>query len=177
MRPVARKWGYLCAVTLSVGVFPVMTLAQTQASWGTASTPSDKPAASSSAAVADIPFVSPDAANFQVASAPDAWGGPRGDHPVTLSDRVVRYTIQATLDPVKHTVDGKQTLTWRNRSEQPICSDLPAHVPQRLRGPRQHLHDRAAQHGSGFRSNVDSLKDGDWGYIELNKVAARWRRR
>jgi hypothetical protein len=119
MRPVARKWGYLCAVTLSVAVFPVMTQAQTPASSATASTPSSAPV-SASPAVADIPFVAPDAANFQVPSAADAWGGPRGDHPVTLSDQVVSYTIQASLDPATHTVDGKQTMTWRNRSNQPV---------------------------------------------------------
>jgi hypothetical protein len=50
------------------------------------------------------------------------WGGARTGKEDTLSDRVVRYDIQATLDPVKHTIDGKQKLTWRNRSAQPVCA-------------------------------------------------------
>src|SRR5690606_39814943 len=69
-----------------------------------------------------IPLAGADAAAVRVPSAPDAWGGPRTGDEDTLSDRVVRYEIAATLDPAKHTVTGSQKLTWRNRSAQPVCS-------------------------------------------------------
>src|SRR5579872_5817902 len=55
-------------------------------------------------------------------SAPSAWGGPRTGNEATLSDRVVNYDIAATLDPVKHTVDGQEKLTWRNRSDREVRS-------------------------------------------------------
>jgi hypothetical protein len=180
MRPVARKWGYLCAVTLSVAVFPVMTQAQTPASSATASTPSSAPV-SASPAVADIPFVAPDAANFQVPSAADAWGGPRGDHPVTLSDQVVSYTIQASLDPATHTVDGKQTMTWRNRSNQPVSKIYLHMYLNAFEGPGSTFFtERRMFSGSGHSRGNASLKKGEWGYIELNKVqqggqAVSWR--
>src|SRR5690606_8232550 len=61
--------------------------------------------------VADIPFASPDARAIREASAADAWGGPRQPDAPTLSDRVVAYDIDVELDPVKHTLDGRQKLT------------------------------------------------------------------
>jgi hypothetical protein len=63
-----------------------------------------------------IPLAAPNAAAVTVASAANAWGGIRTGLETTLSDRVVHYDIDATLDPVKHTVTGRQKLTWRNRS-------------------------------------------------------------
>ena len=63
-----------------------------------------------------IALAPPDAAAVRVPSSPDAWGGPRTGREPTLSDRVVHYDIAATLDPVKHTVAGRERLTWRNRS-------------------------------------------------------------
>ncbi|MGY3040479.1 hypothetical protein ACVWWQ_002102 [Rhodanobacter sp. TND4EL1] len=169
MRPVARKWGYLCAVTLSVAALPVMTLAQTLAP-ASASTTASAPASASSV-VADIPFVSADAANFQVPSAPDAWGGPRGDHPATLSDQVVSYTIEATLDPTTHTVDAKQTMTWRNRSNQPVSKIYLHLYLNAFEGPGSTFFtERRMFSGSGHSRGNASLKKGEWGYIELHKV-------
>ena len=49
--------------------------------------------AASAPAPAPIPFVSPHEADIRVASAPDAWGGPRTSADATLSDRVTSYTI------------------------------------------------------------------------------------
>lgn len=172
MRPVARKWGYLCAVTLSVAVLPFITLAQVSAPAPTQAPPeSAAMPASASSVVADIPFVSPHAANFQVPSAPDAWGGPRGEHPATLSDQVVSYTIQASLDPAKHTVDGKQTMTWRNRSNQAVNKIYLHLYLNAFEGPGSTFFtERRLFAGSGHsRGNAD-LKKGEWGYIELNKV-------
>lgn len=49
--------------------------------------------------------------------APGAWGGARSATAATLSDRVVRYDIDASLDPAKHTdwrmqVDGSSMGGW-----------------------------------------------------------------
>src|SRR5690606_17627616 len=69
-----------------------------------------------------IPLAGADAGAVRTPSAADAWGGPRADDAATLSDRVVAYSIDAELDPDKHTIKGRQQLTWRNRSAQPVCS-------------------------------------------------------
>jgi hypothetical protein len=168
MRPVARKWGDLCAVTLSVAALPLM--AQTPAPASTAMAP----ASASSvlpADIPDIPLVSPHAANFQVPSAADAWGGPRVEHPATLSDQVVSYTIQASLDPAKHTVDGKQTMTWRNRSSQPVNKIYLHMYLNAFDGPgSMFFTERRMFAGSGRSRGNASLKKGEWGYIELGKV-------
>jgi hypothetical protein len=161
-------------VTLSVAAWPLTTLAQASASASTAANaPVDQAMApaSASSVVADIPLISPSAANFQVPSAPDAWGGPRGDHPATLSDQVVSYTIQASLDPAKHTVDGKQTMTWRNRSNQPVKKIYLHLYLNAFEGPGSTFFtERRLFAGSGHSRGNASLKKGEWGYIELNKV-------
>src|SRR5689334_15107072 len=79
--------------------------------------------AMASAGSADgIALARPDAAAVTVPSSPNAWGGPRTGLEATLSDRVVHYDIEATLDPVKHLVAGREKLTWRNRSGVPVKS-------------------------------------------------------
>ncbi|MBS0230801.1 MAG: M1 family peptidase, partial [Proteobacteria bacterium] len=55
-----------------------------------------------------IPLAAANAAFVRTASAANAWGGPRAASAATLSDRVVAYSIDAALDPDKHTVTGKQ---------------------------------------------------------------------
>src|SRR5271169_687870 len=57
------------------------------------------------AGMLEVPFAAANAAAVTLASAPGAWGGARTGSEPTLSDRVVDYRLQATLDPVKHTVD------------------------------------------------------------------------
>jgi len=69
-----------------------------------------------------IPMASPHAAFVRQPSSPDAWGGARTGKEATLSDRVVNYDISASLDPVHHTVDGQEKLTWRNRSNREVRS-------------------------------------------------------
>jgi hypothetical protein len=149
-------------------------LAQTPASSSTASTPavtSVMPASASATAVAAIPLAPANAANFQVPSAPDAWGGPRGANPVTLSDQVVSYTIQASLDPTKHTVDGKQTMTWRNRSAQSVDKIYLHMYLNAFEGPGSTFFtERRMFSGSGQSRGNATLKKGEWGYIELGKV-------
>jgi hypothetical protein len=70
----------------------------------------------------EIPFISPHAAAVDVPSFDSAWGGPRTGSEPTLSDRVADYLIDATLDPKTHIIEGKEQLTWRNRSDREVSS-------------------------------------------------------
>jgi hypothetical protein len=135
------------------------------------------PVASTSSCAA-IPTAAPDAAFVTVPSSPEAWGGARTDKEATLSDRVVRYDIRATLDPVKHTIDGRQRLTWRNRSAQPVCAIYMHLYLNAFEGPGSTFMSEQRNNGFSFRSKV-KVKDGDWGYIDLKQVtqagrAAKW---
>lgn len=169
MRLTSRAWGFLCAMTFAVAALPAISLAQVPDS----TVPPDQTLApaTASSVLADIPFAAADAANFQIPSAPDAWGGPRGDNAATLSDQVVSYTIEASLDPVRHTVDGKQTMTWRNRSDRPVNKVYLHLYLNAFEGPGSTVFtERRMLSGSGHSRGNAGLKEGEWGYIELNKV-------
>ncbi len=118
----------------------------------------------------DIPFASPHARAVDVSSAPTAWGGPRTGSEPTLSDRVVDYNIKATLDPVKHTIDAQQKMTWRNRSDRPVKSVYLHMYLNAFSGPGSTFLTEQRELKFGFRSEVDS-QDGEWGHIELKKVS------
>ena len=125
-----------------------------------------------------IPLAGADAGAVRTPSAADAWGGERSNDAATLSNRVVSYSIDAELDPVKHTIAGKQTLTWRNRSAQPVCSIYMHLYLNGFEGAGSTFMTEKRASESGFRSNVDT-KDGEFGFIRLDKVrqgdaAATW---
>ncbi|MBQ5948447.1 M1 family metallopeptidase [Massilia sp. ST3] len=116
-----------------------------------------------------IALAAPNAAFVTTPSAPDAWGGIRtGDH-ATLSDRVVDYRIEATLDPVKHLVTGKQQLTWRNRSAVPVRSVYVHLYMNAFEGSGSTFFTEQRLSGEGFRTGVDT-EDGEWGHIALRGV-------
>ncbi|WP_256646597.1 M1 family metallopeptidase [Thermomonas paludicola] len=130
------------------------------------------------AACSAVPLAGRDAGAVRAASAADAWGGPRAANAPTLSDRVVTYSIDAELDPVKHTVTGKQQLTWRNRSAQPVCSVYLHLYLNGFDGAGSTFMTEQRASEQGFRSNV-ATKDGEYGFIRLDKVqqggaAAKW---
>src|SRR5688572_5970818 len=117
----------------------------------------------------DIPFVSPNAAAVETPSAPSAWGGPRTGSEPALSDRVVKYEIDATLDPKTHVVDGVEKLTWRNRSDRTVGAVYLHLYLNAFEGPGSTFFTESRQNALSFRSNVH-LEDGEWGHIELKKV-------
>lgn len=119
--------------------------------------------------VAEIPFARADAGAVRVPSAPEAWGGPRQDDEATLSNQVVSYTIEARLDPDKHTIVGKQHLTWRNRSSQPVGSVYLHLYLNAFSGTGSTFFTEAREFGFGFRSEV-STDEGEWGFIRLDRV-------
>lgn len=118
---------------------------------------------------ADIPFVSPHPEPIQVPSAPGAWGGPRTGREPTLSDRLVKYEIQATLDPKAHTIDAEQKLTWKNRSDRSVRSVYLHLYLNAFEGPGSTFISEAREKDATFRSNL-KLADGQWGHIELRRV-------
>lgn len=148
---------------------PLLAMAQ-QSERPAATTFALAPAASVTAS-APIPFVSPHAANIRVASAADAWGGPRSDSDATLSDRVTGYRIEATLDPDAHTIDARQRMTWRNRSQRPVDKVYLHLYLNAFEGPDSTFFtERRAFSGSGHSRGAAALKKGEWGYIDLQQV-------
>jgi len=116
-----------------------------------------------------IPFASPRAGATTEPSSPDAWGGARTGREATLSDRVVAYDIAATLDPVAHTVDGRETLTWRNRSKLVVRAVYLHLYLNAFEGLDSTFFSESRQLGSQFRSNVP-VRDGGWGYVTLGAI-------
>lgn len=117
-----------------------------------------------------IPMVSAHAAFVAEPSAASAWGGARTGTEATLSDRVVNYDIQASLDPVKHTVDGKEKLTWRNRSDREVRSVYLHLYLNGFESNNSTFYSEKKTKGFEFRTDVPT-HDGDWGHIELQKIA------
>lgn len=116
-----------------------------------------------------IALAAPGAAAVTIPSAPGAWGGVRtGDH-ATLSDRVVGYRIEATLDPDKHLIKGRQALTWRNRSAVPVRSVYVHLYMNAFEGAGSTFFTEQRHRGEAFRSGVD-IGDGEWGHIALGSV-------
>ena len=116
-----------------------------------------------------IALAAPDAAAVRVPSSPDAWGGPRTGREPTLSDRVVQYDIAATLDPVKHTVAGRERLTWRNRSKVAVKSVYLHLYMNAFESAGSTFFTERRERDGTFRSGTD-IKDA-WGHIALRRVA------
>lgn len=116
-----------------------------------------------------IALAAADAAAVSVPSSPGAWGGARTGSEATLSDRVVHYDIDATLDPVKHTVTGREKLTWRNRSSVPVRSVYLHLYMNAFEGTGSTFFTEKRLRDSAFRSGVD-IKQGEWGHIALRSV-------
>ena len=102
---------------------------------------------------------------------PSAWGGERpsfGGDGQPLSQRVASYDLTATLDPVKHTVDGTEHLRWLNRSDRPIQSLYFHLYLNGFEGQGSTFMTEKALYGA-FRSGVATEK-GEWGHVDLKSV-------
>ncbi|MDF4004655.1 M1 family metallopeptidase [Luteibacter sp. PPL552] len=119
---------------------------------------------------ADIPFVAADAAYVRTPSAPNAWGGPRTGNDPTLSDRVVSYRIQARLDAARHAVDGRQQLTWRNRSDRSVGAVFLHLYLNAFEGEGSLFFTERRLLADDDTRGLAQLKKGEWGYIDLGTV-------
>jgi hypothetical protein len=169
------KWGGLAAVVLVV-VFVALPRAKKAAAPAEAPVASASAASAPAAAVSTVPpspdgiaLASPRAGAVRVPSSPQAWGGPRTGSEPTLSDRVVAYRISARLDPDKHTIEGRQQLTWRNRSAVPVRAVYLHLYLNAFAGQGSTFMTEKRTLGFGFRSDI-ATKDGDWGRIDLTRV-------
>jgi Peptidase family M1 domain len=149
----------------------IIAAAQTHA----AAVPAQPAVQSASPVALEIPFASPNAAGVAVASAPGAWGGARSGSEETLSDRVVDYQINATLDPVAHTVNGQEKLTWRNRSDRPIKVIYLHMYLNAFEGYGSTFFTEEHRRGFQFRDPLQIGK-GQWGHIELRSLSQSGRR-
>jgi len=168
MRRVAARivrWTVAGALLFTAGVSAQVSPAQVPAAASTTAAPA------SAAPPAEIPFASPHAAFVRAPSAAQAWGGARSGNEATLSDRVVSYRIQARLDPNKHTVDGRQQLTWRNRSDRPVSAVFLHLYLNAFEGEGSTFFtERRLLAAHGGSRGIAPVKKGEWGYIDLGHV-------
>lgn len=114
-----------------------------------------------------IPFA-PGDHPIHTPSAANAWGGER---PVQgpLSERVVDYNIDATLDPQTHTVHGHELLTWRNRSAEVVGTVYMHLYLNAFASHHSTMMTEAIAFGAGARGVV-GLDDEGLGGITLRSV-------
>jgi hypothetical protein len=113
----------------------------------------------------DIAIAGKDAGAVHTPSSHEAWGGVReGQGPLDVAD----YDLEATLDPAQHTVEGRETVLWRNRSDRTVRS-LYLHLYLNAFEGEGSTFNRERPIFGGFRSDLD-IKKGEWGYIELKSA-------
>ena len=83
------------------------------------------------------------------------------------SDRIVDYRISVALDPVKHVLTGRQTLTWRNPSTTDAVSELQFHLY--LNAFKNTKSTFVKESGGQLRGD-EMAKDG-WGWIDITSIA------
>lgn len=145
----------LAALALSALLYPLLALGQSASAPG----------------CEEIPLASANAAAVHTPSRASAWGGVQP----TLSRHVANYRIHARLDAEKHRIQGRQTLNWHNRSQQPVCV-VYLHLYLNAFSEGSTFFTERAQTGFGFRSGIAHSSPG---YIELQQVnqggkPARW---
>lgn len=89
----------------------------------------------------------------------------RGAEPV--SPPVVEYTIQASLDPVTHTVEGEERLIWRNPSGDAV-SELQFHLY--LNAFKNNRSTFVRESGGQLRGDRAGGKPEDWGWIDVSSL-------
>lgn len=103
----------------------------------------------------------------QIAPASDPAFRPRRE-PGALSDRIVSYTMKATLDPAPgvKTVTGTERVTWRNPGNTPV-GELQFHLYLNAFRDRNSTFVRE----SGGKLRGDRMPDDGWGNIEVTSMA------
>jgi len=134
-----------------------------------ASTSTVDPGAKTSASPDGIVLASPHPAGIREVSHADAWGGPRSGTESTLSDRVVSYNIDASLDPEKHMVKATEKVSWKNRSHQEVRAVYLHLYLNAFEGPGSTYMTESRLPGFSARDEV-AINPGEWGHIELSKV-------
>lgn len=90
--------------------------------------------------------------------------------PTRLSERVVQYTIDAQIDPLKHTVDATETLAYRNITGQRLTS-FPFHLY--LNGfQAQSTFSRETAEGGGIRQVEREYPEHRRGEIRIASISA-----
>ena len=95
-----------------------------------------------------------------------------------LSERVVAYEMDVRLDPPSRTLEGRQVLTWRNRSAQPQDT-LWFHLYWNAFRDRDSTFYRDALRMGGIRNESATSPDyperkaEDWGFSEVKAIAVR----
>ena len=108
----------------------------------------------------------PSAGAVRVPSSAGAWGGVR-ERP----EPVASYEIEAALDPVRHTIEGRERLSWRNRSAEPIREMYVHLYLNAFEGPGSTFAlERERERTGRFRLEAAEPKRGEWGFIELKSV-------
>jgi hypothetical protein len=104
----------------------------------------------------------------------DAAGRALGE---PLSERVVAYEIEATLDPAQRTLKGRETLTWTNTSDEPQAQ-LWFHLYWNAFKNERSTFYRDAKL-LGFRDESASAEDypdradDEWGYSDVTAIGVR----
>jgi hypothetical protein len=158
-----------CALALLVVGGSALALQKPEASSGYPWAPADQTA--ERASPDGIEVAGWNAGAVRTPSDPTAWGGERpsfGGDGQPLSQRVASYDLSGVLDPVRHTVEGKEHLRWVNRSDRPIKSLYFHLYLNGFEGPGSTFMTEKELYGA-FRSNVQT-HEGEWGYVDLVSV-------
>ncbi len=166
----ARWRAVLAAAVVLAGVGGGVLVARAQGGAAAAANVRVTPIAQPATEVATgIALAAADASAVRVASAPGAWGGVRTGQEATLSDRVASYRIQATLDTVKHRIDGKEQLSWRNRNTVPVRTVYLHMYMNAFESNDSIFFTEKRLTGRSFPSGAE-IRDGEWGHIALRSV-------
>lgn len=82
----------------------------------------------------------------------------------TAGKPVVEYTIEVSLDPSTHQLDGRERLVWRNPSSDPV-RELRFHMY--LNAFKNNRSTFLRESGGRLRGDRAGTKGGDWGWIDV----------
>jgi len=88
----------------------------------------------------------------------------------SVSPRNASYRIEATLDHVARTIDGREVLSWRNLQQRPTA-ELRFHLYWNAwRNDRSTWLLESRLGARRRRRALDDVRDGDWGWIDVRSV-------